>query len=318
MRFADWWDHGLARLGYRRMDHRVPPGLYSIGEPGVDAPVLVTANYKLSFDAVRRALAGRNAYILVLDTQAVNVWCAAGKGTFSTDELVRRIGATELPRILTARKLILPQLGAPGVAAHEVKRRTGFSVDYGPVRAADLPEYLDSGRVTEEMRRVRFPMRDRIAVALVDAVKAIPPVTVVGALLFLFGGPWPCLALVSSALAGVFIFPILLPVLPTRSFCLKGLLLGGLVALPFAVGAYARGADSAGWMRVGGALTYLLAFPPITAYLALLFTGSTTFTSRSGVRREIFTYIRPMAFLFAGGVGLAILLRLAALIGGRV
>ena len=43
-------------------------------------------------------------------------------------------------------------------------------------------------------------------------------------------------------------------------------------------------------------------FPPITAYLALNFTGSTPFTSRTGVRREIFRYIPVMAWSF--GLGL--------------
>ncbi len=72
----------------------------------------------------------------------VNVWCAAGEGTFGTDELVRRIEACQLNEVVSQRQLILPQLGAPGIAAHEVRKRSGFKVEYGPVRAADLPEYL--------------------------------------------------------------------------------------------------------------------------------------------------------------------------------
>jgi len=72
------WDHWQARWGYRRGDHRVPPGLYALGEPDHSSPVLVTANYTLSFDAVRAALAGHSCYLLVLDTKGVNVWCAAG------------------------------------------------------------------------------------------------------------------------------------------------------------------------------------------------------------------------------------------------
>ena len=66
------------------------------GSPGADAPVLASANYRLSFDHLRRALGGRDAWILVLDTRGINVWCAAGKGTFGTDELVRRIEETGL------------------------------------------------------------------------------------------------------------------------------------------------------------------------------------------------------------------------------
>jgi hypothetical protein len=61
------------------------------------------------------------------------------------------------------------------------------------------------------------------------------------------------------------------------------------------------------WMQAGQALQFLLAMPAVTAFLALNFTGSTTFTSRSGVRREIFAYIPAMAWMFGIGSLLAIL-----------
>ena len=77
-----------ARWGIGRMNYMVPPGLYALGRPTPDAPVLVTANYKMSFDIVRKAMAGHSAWLLVLETFGINVWCAAGKGTFGTEELV--------------------------------------------------------------------------------------------------------------------------------------------------------------------------------------------------------------------------------------
>jgi hypothetical protein len=40
----------------------------------------------------------------------------------------------------------------------------------------------------------------------------------------------------------------------------------------------------------------------VTGFIALNFTGATTFTSRTGVRREIFTYVPIMAWSFCGGV----------------
>ncbi len=98
---GDTRDHLLARLGQNRSGHRVPPGLYSVGSPDSGAPVIVTANYTLSFDAVRSSLGGRDAYILVLDTKGINVWCAAGKGTFGTDELINRIHKTGLSTVVT-------------------------------------------------------------------------------------------------------------------------------------------------------------------------------------------------------------------------
>jgi hypothetical protein len=49
--------------------------------------------------------------------------------------------------------------------------------------------------------------------------------------------------------------------------------------------------------------------PPSVAFITLNFTGSTTFTSRSGVRREIFRYIPVMAWM----TGLGVVSTLAAL-----
>src|SRR5512136_275294 len=109
--FANTLDHFLARWGWNRGGHRVEPGLYRLGNPTPDSPVFVSANYTLSFDALRSALAGIDAYVMTLDTQGINVWCAAGKGTFGTDELVHRIEATQLHQVIRQRTLILPQLG---------------------------------------------------------------------------------------------------------------------------------------------------------------------------------------------------------------
>ncbi len=78
--WKNWWDHITARVGANRAGYRVEPGLYAIGAPDSGSPVLVTANYTLSFDALRSSVKGISAYILVLDTFGVNVWRAAVSG----------------------------------------------------------------------------------------------------------------------------------------------------------------------------------------------------------------------------------------------
>lgn len=244
---ADRWDHFLARIGYRRGEHRVEPGLYALQTPTPESPVFVTANYTLSFDALRTALAGMDAYILVLDTQGINVWCAAGKGIFGNDEIVHRVHATGLKDVVSHRKLILPQLGAPGVAAHEVKKRTGFGVEYGPVRAEDLPEYLKSHHPAPEMRRVRFTLRDRMVLIPIELNGALLPTLVVAVALYFFDGLLASMAVLSAVLAGTVLFPLLLPWIPTPNFSTKGFLLGGLAALPFALSTFLRHPDWAWW-----------------------------------------------------------------------
>jgi len=284
------------------MGHRVEPGLYALGCPMADSRVFVSANYTLSFDALRAALVGQDAYILVLDTKAINVWCAAGKGAFGTDELVRCIQDSRLADVVRQRVLILPQLSAAGISAQEVEQRSGFRVEYGPVRAADLPQYLRAGQATPEMRRVRFDLRDRLVLIPVELVGALLPMAIAALAVFLVSGTWAAAAVVMAVLAGVVLFPILLPWLPTREFSTKGLILGALVALPFAGSVFSRMATSPLWLRIATALTYLLPLPAVTAFLALNFTGATTFTSRTGVKREIYHYVPWMAGLFGSGI----------------
>lgn len=295
--WANRWDHFLARWGVNRSGHRVEPGLYSLGNPTADSPVFVTANYTLSFDALRSALVGIDGYILVLDTKGINVWCAAGKGTFGTNELAHRIALTQLQDIVTHRVLILPQLGAPGVAAHEIKKHTGFKVEYGPVRAADLPEYLKTHQATPEMRRVRFPIRDRLVLIPVELVHYFLHMAIAAVVLFFVDGVLASTGVVATILAGTIGFPIVLPWLPTRDFSSKGFILGGLVAFPFALIKFMGVPDTVLWLRTGWTLIYMLALPPVTAYIALNFTGSTPLTSQTGVKREIFTYIPIMAVM---------------------
>ena len=312
---ADRFRHVLARLGWRRNEYRVEPGLYAIGRPSPTSPVFVTANYCLSMDALRSALAGVDAYILVLNTYGINVWCAAGKGTFGTDELVVRMEETSLAEVVSHRSLILPQLGACGVSATEVRHRTGFQVEFGPVRAADLKAYLVHHIATPEMRRVRFDLLDRLVLVPVEVVHVALPMLISAVVLYLAHGLLAAMGIVVAFLCGVALFPILLPWLPTIDFSSKGYVLGGAASLAFALAEWCGHVQEPWWQRGGWGLAYLLALSSLTAYLALNFTGSTPFTSRTGVRQEIDTYIPFMAALFGLGLILAIVLTVVRILG---
>jgi acetyl-CoA decarbonylase/synthase complex subunit gamma len=282
------------------MNYKVDPGLYALGNPGENSPVLVTANYKMSFDKLRNALPGRDAWILVLDTKGINVWCAAGKGTFGTSELVARITACGLNQIVSHREVILPQLGGPGVSAHQVKKASGFKVIYGPIRAVDLSAFLDAGlKATPDMRMKSFTAWERvelIPIELVGALKAGIPVLLIFFLvdsLWRTGGFWThglihgvysLLVILAAILAGAVLTPLFLPWLPGRAFSLKGLIPGVVVAFVLTVfrddvlGTRAGGFETAGWFFI------ILA---ISTFLAMNFTGSSTYTSLSGVKKEM-------------------------------
>lgn len=302
--------HALARAGVRRNEWRVAPGLYRMGSAGPESPVFVSANYKLSFDALREALDGIECYILALDTKGINVWCAAGKGTFGTDELVYRIERTGLADVVEHRRLILPQLGATGVSAHEVRERSGFKVTFGPVRASDIREFLETGKATEEMRRVRFDLRDRAVLIPVEAKAAIPIAGGASALAYIAGDTVASAGIAAASVTGFAGVPALLPRLPGQDFSIKGFFLGGIVGLAAALAAL-RDDGSSLPTRLLRAASYALLLPPITAFTALNFTGCSTYTSPTGVRREIDKYIRPMAAMAASGFIMNVAHRLA-------
>lgn len=307
---ADRLGAAKVRLGIGRMKYTIEPGLYALGQPDKDSPVLVSANYKLSFDHLRRALPGRSAWILVLETKGINVWCAAGKGSFGTEELLSRLEESRLKELVAHRQLILPQLSGPGVAAHLVKKRSGFKVVYGPIRASDLPVFLDSGlKATPQMRRKDFPLAERavlIPIELTHALKHLawlaPALLFLGGLGFA-GGYWHGLSnhgffaltqLLGGLVAGSVLTPLLLPWLPGRAFSVKGILPGLAVSLALSAGLRPGLLEALGW---------LLASLAISAFLAMNFTGSSTYTSLSGVKKEMRLAV-PLQII-AAGAGLA-------------
>lgn len=307
LRLPDLLGGIMVRWGFNRDRYSVPPGLYATGNPVAGSDVFVTANYKLTFDHVRKNLSGTDAWILVLDTMGVNVWCAAGKGTFGTDELVKRIRTTGLEKIVSHRRLILPQLGATGIAAHRVKEESGFNVHYGPVRATDIRKFVNDGyHADREMRKVRFSFIDRLKLIPNDFMYG--KYYLLGAMLILFllsglgsngfsreefsDNGWPAILITFMAyFAGVVFTPALLPFIPGRYFSLKGFFSGMAVFIVYLM--LMSSADNyiekVSWFFIIGA---------ISSFIAMNFTGSTTYTSLSGVKKEMKIFL-PLQIGFA-------------------
>lgn len=301
------------RWGIQRYTYTVSPGLYAIGNPNSDSPVVVTANYKLTFDCVRQALRGQNLWVVVLDTKGINVWCAAGKGTFGTHELIARIKKLQLAEIVSHRTVIVPQLGGPGIASHEVKRETGFTVVYGPVQISDLKEFLDQGmQATRAMRQVEFGLKDRLVLTPMEMVPGFKYFAIAFILLFVLnlgGGNlsgiltttlYNLIPYLGAYLVGSFFVPVLLPYLPARSFAMKGFILGMIWVLLFI-----NLKDS--FLvpdHVGVIIGHSLLLLSLVTYLALNFTGSSTYTSLSGTTKETLYAIPLIVLATLIGVGL--------------
>ncbi|MGE5328052.1 MAG: mercury methylation corrinoid protein HgcA [Deltaproteobacteria bacterium] len=309
--FKDTIGNWKARWGINRMNYKIDPGLYAVGTPDDTSPVLVTANYKLTFDSLRKELTGINVWILVLDTKGINVWCAAGKGTFGTKEIINRINKTELSKVVSHKTLILPQLGAPGVGAHEVTKHSGFKVAYGPVRAKDLKEFISSGmKATEKMRTVNFTTYDRLILTPIELVSTFKPSLIVFGILFLLNliaakpfGLVDFYGYAGALIVGCVLTPVLLPWIPGRAFAWKGWLLGLIWAI--CVNMF-NGWPQAPLYSLVRAVGYILVLPSLSAFYAMNFTGCSTYTSFSGVLKEM--KIAIPAIVISIGLGTLLIL----------
>jgi hypothetical protein len=197
---------------------------------------------------------------------------------------------------VTHRRIILPQLAATGVSAQQVKKASGFTVVWGPIRAGDLKRFLDLDmKADPDMRRITFDFFERLA--LVPVELALLPrylIWIVAAVFLLSGigigvfsfqaawirGSWMAAALAGGIFAGAVLAPALLPWIPGRPFSLKGALTGIPVG---SIIAWLLREQTNAWeaaaLVIGAAL--------LSSYLAMNFTGATPYTSPSGVEKEM-------------------------------
>lgn len=236
---------------------KIKPGLYSIGEPGRDSPVLATCNFDLTIRRLVRELDRKvDTWLLVVDSAGINVWCAAGGGFLNAERVIRQIQSCRLEDGVDHRELILPQLSANGVDGWGIRRKLGWQVHWGPIRATDLPAYLAAGREKEEAARlVKFPLKDRLEMASVSlglyALLILIPV-----LIFWRDAFW---AVIFSLVGVAYVYAVTFPYLPGRDGLAKAIPLTLLVLL--------------------GMFTYTLVFDPVTG--RNLFNRTIIFTALS-------------------------------------
>ena len=292
-------DHAMsvmARFGIGRDSYGIAPGIYCTGIPDADSPVLVTANYKLTFDALRMELSSVDAWILVLDTRGINVWCAAGKSLFSTGEVIKRVKVSGLDKIVSHRELILPQLSATGVSAIDVKKGCSFRVIWGPIRANDIKRFLNAGKKADEsMRRVTFTISERLVLIPVELSFLVKPTAFILLGFFLLSGigteifsvkdAWSrgimaALAYAAGIFSGAVLVPAILKWIPGKAFSVKGAVTGILTAILVIMMLQ----DNANPWELAA---LFLCTTAVSSYLGMNFTGSTPYTSPSGVEKEM-------------------------------
>lgn len=223
----------LLQTVFRVVPYPTKPRLIRVGNPRRTSPVLVTTNYDLTVRRVCRALRGLDCYLLVAPAGGVDVWCASAGGRFTIDSVISILKTSHIGELVDHRRLILPELSATGINMFELRRRSGWSAVFGPVRAEDIPEYLATRRRTEAMTRVSFSIKERLEMATAMWGSLSLRYTLFPCLIFgWMTAPWFVLALAVFSVGvslGCFI-------LPGKTFVQKAGFLG-LLAITGLVGA---------------------------------------------------------------------------------
>jgi acetyl-CoA decarbonylase/synthase complex subunit gamma len=100
---------------------------------------------------------------------------------------------------------------------------------------------------------------------------------------------------------GTAVFPALLPWLPSRAFAVKGAALGA---------AWAAACAAAFGLPAAAAVAGILVVTPVVAFLAMNFTGASTFTCQPGAALEVEKGFWPMAASLTAGLALGAASRL--------
>lgn len=141
----------------------VEPGLRKIGQPGTEAPVFVTGNFHLTVRRVEKSLADMDAWLLVVPMLGINVWCASSGGDMTVHSVITAMKTSRIEERVSHRRMILPQLSASGVDRHILQNQTGWRADFGPVRAQDIPSFVEKKfNKTPDQCRVKYPLSFRL------------------------------------------------------------------------------------------------------------------------------------------------------------
>ncbi len=278
----------------------IEPGLYFTGEKyNIDSPLLVTCNYHMTVFVLWRILKRRDARILVIDTQGINVWCSSGKGQFSANEIMKQLNRYDKSIISELDKidLVLPKLSLSGVSIADLKKNS-INPKIGPVYAAELPEYLDDIPLKNRNNdRYKFSLKDRLFTLVPSLVQMIKYGIYIGIVLFVWhyffntNIYWQVLPIFAVV---IFLFVIFFPVLPTKTFAVKGIFL--FIPLGIVLSLFYFIFDGNKTMDLISYIFYISFLAGTCLFFSLSYTGNSGVSNYSLVRKETARYL-PMTVL---------------------
>ena len=118
------------------------PGIYRVGNPGKDAPVLMTVNFSLTFFTLQGYLESSHmpCFMLIVDTEGLSVLTAVAAGKLSEMLVKESIKKFAVEEEVSHRKLIIPGYASP--LSGRIEEATGWKVLVGPRDAAEIGDFL--------------------------------------------------------------------------------------------------------------------------------------------------------------------------------
>jgi len=122
---------------------QMTPGLYRVGEPGPDSPVLATVNFSLTYFTLLGYLEASRipCHLLIIDTEGFSVLTAVAAGKFSERLVKDSLDRYQVAGQVKHRNLVIPGYAAP--LSGRIEEVTGWKVLVGPRDAADIGEFLE-------------------------------------------------------------------------------------------------------------------------------------------------------------------------------
>ncbi len=121
---------------------QVKPAIYKVGDPGPDAPFMLTSNFSLTYFSVEGDVDKSKvpSRILVIDTEGLSVLTAFAAGKMEPDKMAEAIEESGIADEIDHKKLIIP--GMIARASGKLADLTGYEIIVGPRESSGIPKFL--------------------------------------------------------------------------------------------------------------------------------------------------------------------------------
>jgi acetyl-CoA decarbonylase/synthase complex subunit gamma len=121
----------------------VTQGIYEIGEPGKDSPVLITTNFSLTYFIVSGEIEGSRvpSWLLIMDTEGLSVMTAWAAGKFAGDAVAMFVKKCGIADKIAHKKIIIPGYAA-SISGEMEEELPDWEVMIGPRDASLIPKFL--------------------------------------------------------------------------------------------------------------------------------------------------------------------------------